>query len=177
MIGEDIAKMTFLTRYGHYEFLVTLFRLTNAPAASMDLTNRVFREYLDLFVIVFIDHILVYYKSEDEHTIQLRVILQVLKEHQLFDKYIKCEFLLRSIAFHGHIISCEGIELDPKKMEAVRNYPIHVTPTNIRSFLGLTRYYRRIFDGFYSIASPLTTLTQKNVTFEWSKLVKEASKS
>ena len=108
-------------------------------------------------MIVFIDDILVYSKSEDEHMNHLRVVLQVFKEHQLFAKYSTWEFLLRSIAFHDHIISNEGIEVDPKKMK------------DIQSFLGLTRYYRRFVDRFASIVYLLTTFTQKNAKFEWSE--------
>ena len=97
--------MTFHTRYGHYEFLVMSFGLTNAPAAFMDLMNRVFRSYLDSFVIVFIDDILVYSKNEGEYIDRLREVLQVLKEHKLFAKYSKCEFKLRSVVFLRQIIS------------------------------------------------------------------------
>ena len=120
MIDEDISKISFRTRYGHYEFRVMLFGLTNAPAAFMDLMNRVFLNYLDVFVIVFIDEILVYSKKEGYHIDHLRVVLKVFKEHQLFAKYSKCEFLLRSVVFLGHVICSEGVEVDPKKTEAVR---------------------------------------------------------
>lgn len=117
----DILKTTFRTRYGHFEFLVMSFGLTNAPAAFMDLMNRVFRPYLDMFVIVFIDDILVYSRSEDEHSDHLRTVLQTLRDHKLFAKFSKCEFWLRSVAFLGHIISSEGIRVDPQKTEAVKN--------------------------------------------------------
>ena len=98
----------------------------------------------------------------------LRIVLQLLIEHQLFAKYSKCEFWLRSVAFIGHIISCEGIEVNTNKMEAVRNWPRPLTPTDIRSFLGLAEYYKRFVDGFASVESPLTTLTQKKFMYEWS---------
>ena len=120
----------------------------------MDLMNRMFRSYLDSFVIVFIDEILVYSKKEGDHMNRLRVVLQGLKENQLFAKYSKCEFWLRSVAFLGHIISREGVEVDPRKIDAVKNYPRPLTLTDIRSFLGLAGYYRRFVDGFASIASP-----------------------
>ena len=151
--GEDIPKTSFRTRYGHYEFLVRSFALTNAPAAFMDLMKRVFQNYVDFFVIVFIDDILVFLKNESDHMGHLRVVLQVLKEHQHFSKYSKCEFWLRSVAFLGHIISSENEEVDPKKTEAVRNLPKPLNPTDIRSFLGLAGYYRMFVDGFVSIAS------------------------
>ena len=104
MIGKDVHKMIFQTRYCHYEFLVTSFGLTNAPMTFMNLMNRMFQNYLDSFVIFFADNILVYLKSEREHMGHLRVVLQLLREHQQFSKYNKCEFWLRSFAFLGHII-------------------------------------------------------------------------
>ena len=121
MRGEDIPKMAFRTRYGHYVFLVMSFGLTNALAAFMDLMNSVFQNYLDSFIIVFIDDILVYSKNDSDHRGHLRVVLQTLKQHQLFAKYSKCEFWLRSVTFLGHIVSSEAVEVDPRKMEAVKN--------------------------------------------------------
>ncbi|XP_069143419.1 uncharacterized mitochondrial protein AtMg00860-like [Solanum lycopersicum] len=145
------------------------FGLTNAPAAFMDLLNRVFLDYLNLFVIVFIADIFIYYKNENKHESHLRLALQVLKQHQLYAKFSKCEFWLTSIAFVGHVISCEGVEVDLKKMDAVRNWPILLTPIDIRSFLGLAGPYRRFIDGFSSISSPFISLSQKKVKFEWSE--------
>ena len=121
MRGEDIPKKVFLAIYGHYEFLVMFFGLTNAPTVFMDIMNRVFRSYLNSFVIVFIDNILVYSKNVGEHMNPLRVVLQVLKENQLIDKYNKCEFWLRSVAFLGHIFSSEGTKVDPRKTKLVKN--------------------------------------------------------
>ncbi|XP_048228233.1 uncharacterized protein LOC125369509 [Ricinus communis] len=119
--GEDVPKTVFRTCYGHYEFLVMSFGLTNAPAAFMDLMNRVFKEFLDRFVIVFIDDILVYSKSEEEHAWHLRIVLGTLREHQLYAKFSKCEFTVGKRCFLGHIVSKEGIQVDPKKVEAVLN--------------------------------------------------------
>ena len=153
------------------------FSLTNAPITFINLMNRVFRNYLDYFVIFFIDDILVYSKNKGERMDHFRVVLQVLKKHQLFSKYSKCEFRLRSVAFLGHMISSEGIEVDPKKTEATNNLPRPLTPTDIRSFLGLAGYYWRFVDGFASIASPLTTLTQKSLkNLSGRRHMKEASK-
>ena len=140
----------------------------------MDLMNRVFQNYLDSFVIVFIDYILVYYKSENEHMGYSRVVLQVLKEHKIFSKYSKCEFWLRSIAFLGHIMSSEGIEVDQKKIEVVRNWPRPLAPIDFRSFLGLFGCYKRFVDGFESVAYSLATLTQKKVMFEWLEACKRS---
>ena len=118
---------------------------------------------------MFIDDILVYLKNEGEHVDHLRVVLQVLKEHQLFSKYNKNEYWLRSVAFLDHIISSKGVELDPRNTETVKNWPRPLAPTDIRSFLGIVGYYRRFVDGFEFIDYPLTTLTQKNVKFKWSE--------
>ena len=113
--NDDVPKTTFRTRYGHYEFLVMSFGLINAPTAFMDLMNRVFRPFLDRFVIVFIDDILVYSKSEEEHARHLRFVLQTLRDHQLYVKFSKCEFWLNKVAFLGHVVSKDGIQVDSKK--------------------------------------------------------------
>ena len=139
--------------------------LTNAPTTSIDLMNKVFKQYLELFVIVFIDDILVYSRSEKEHASHLWVILQTLKDCQLFAKFSKCRFWLQSIAFLGHIVSTERIRVDLKKTEEVRNKFSPTSATDIRSFLGLAGYYRRFVEEFSSIASSLTRLTQKIVMF------------
>ncbi|XP_048134087.1 uncharacterized protein LOC125314874 [Rhodamnia argentea] len=120
---EDIPKTAFRTRYGHYEFTVMLFGLTNAPAAFMDLMNRVFKEYLDRFVIVFIDDILVYSRSYKDHEQHLRTILRTLRDHRLYAKFSKCEFWLTRVAFLGHVVSGEGISVDPAKIETVTDWP------------------------------------------------------
>ena len=163
----DVPKTAFRTRYGHYEFLVMPFGLTNAPAAFMDLMNRVFRPYLDQFVVVFIDDILVYSKDAQEHEHHLRIVLQTLRENQLFAKLSKCEFWLKEVSFLGHIGSAEGIRVDPVKIEAVVNWKPLRNVTEVRSFLGLVGYYRRFLQGFSVIASSLTRLLQKGVKFEW----------
>ena len=124
------------------------FGLTNAPAAFMDLMNNVFGNYLCSIVIVFIDVIFVYSKSEDEHIEQSGLILQVLKEHKLFSKHIKCDFLFRSIAFLGNILSSECIRVDTEKMEEGKNCPRTLTPIDIQSILGLTCIIEDLVMGF-----------------------------
>ena len=152
----DIPKIAFQNRYGHYEFVVMSFGLTNAPAAFMELMNRIFRPYLDSFVIVFIDDILIYSKSEADHVRHLRTVLQVLREKELYAKFSKCEFWLESVAFLGHVVTKDGIMVDPAKIAAVRDWVRPTSVTEIRSFIGLARYYRRFVQSFSSIASPLT---------------------
>ena len=163
----DVPKTAFRTRYGHYEFLVMPFGLTNAPAAFMDLMNSVFRPYLDQFVVVFIDDILVYSKDAQEHEHHLRIVLQTLRENKLFAKLSKCDFWLKEVSFLGHIVSAAGIRVDPVKIEAIVNWKPPRNVTKLRSFLGLAGYYRRFVQGFSVIASSLTRLLRKGVKFDW----------
>ena len=171
---EDIPKTAFNSRYGHYEFVVMPFGLTNAPASFMDLMHRTFKHYLDKFVVIFIDDILVYSKSKEEHAIHLRMVLQTLKEHQLYAKFSKCEFWLPEVKFLGHKISGDGIQVDPDKIDTVLQWKQPETPTEVRSFLGLAGYYRRFVQDFSRIAKPLNVLTQKNVKFEWNSKCEES---
>ncbi|GJW76443.1 putative reverse transcriptase domain-containing protein [Tanacetum coccineum] len=164
---QDISKTAFRTRYGHYEFLVMPFGLTNAPAVFMDLMNRIFHEYLDKFVIVFIDDILVYSKSEEEHERHLWIVLEILRQKKLYAKFSKCEFWLQQVAFLGHIVSADGIIMDPSKVEAITKWPRPTTVTEVRSFLGLAGYYRRFVEGFSRLALPLTQLMRKGEKFVW----------
>jgi hypothetical protein len=150
--GEDISKIAFRTRYGHYEFTVVPFGLSNAPAVFMCLMNGVFRDYLDKFVIVFLDDILVYSKTEEEHEQHLRMVLQVLREHQLYAKLSKCSFYQRQIHYLGHIISEEGIVVDLGKVQAIREWPAPRNVAEVRFFMGLVGYYRRFIAGFSRIA-------------------------
>ncbi|GJV35411.1 putative reverse transcriptase domain-containing protein [Tanacetum coccineum] len=165
---EDIPKTAFRTRYGHYEFQVMPFGLTNAPAVFMDLMNRVCKPYLDKFVIVFIDDILIYSKNKEEHEEHLKQILELLKKEELYAKFSKCEFWIPKVQFLGHVIDSEGIHVDPAKIESIKDWTSPKSPTEIRQFLGLAGYYRRFIEGFSKIAKPMTKLTQKKVKFEWS---------
>ena len=166
----DVHKTTFRTRYGHYEFLVMPFGLTNAPAAFMDLMNRVFRPYVDPFVVVFIDNILVYSKDRESHDTHLRVVLEALRKEQLYAKLSKCEFWLNEVSFLGHIVSKEGILVDPKKIEVVIEWKPPRNVIEIRCFLGLAGYYRRFVKGFSMIAAPMMRLLQKILKFVWRKV-------
>ncbi|GJR09010.1 reverse transcriptase domain-containing protein [Tanacetum coccineum] len=164
---EDIPKTAFRTRYGHYEFQVMPFGLTNAPAVFMDLMNRVCKPYLDKFVIVFIDDILIYSKNKKEHEEHLKQILELLKKEELYAKFSKCEFWIPKVQFLGHVIDSEGIHVDPAKIESIKDWTSPKSPTEIRQFLGLAGYYRRFIEGFSKIAKPMTKLTQKKIKFEW----------
>ncbi|KAJ9536325.1 hypothetical protein OSB04_un000505 [Centaurea solstitialis] len=170
---EDIAKTAFRNRYGHYEFLVMPFGLTNAPAVFMDLMNRVCRLYLDKFVIVFIDDILIYSQSKEDHEHHLRLILELLKAEKLYAKFSKCELWIREVHFLGHVVN-KGVHVDPAKIEAIKKWEAPKTPTEIRQFLGLAGYYRRFIANSSKIAQPLTTLTQKDKKSNWGEKQEEA---
>jgi hypothetical protein len=165
---EDIEKTTFCTRYGHYEFIVMSFGLTNAPAAFIEAMNRMLHEFLDDFVVVFLDDILIYSKTEKEHERHLRLVLSALRKNQFYGKLKKCAFWLSEVAFLGHVISQQGIAVDPKNVMAVVEWKRPSSVSEIRSFLGLAEYYRCFVPNFSSIAKPLTRFLEKGVLFVWS---------
>nr|GEW89709.1 putative reverse transcriptase domain-containing protein [Tanacetum cinerariifolium] len=171
---EDIPNTAFKTRNGHYEFQVMSFGLTNAPVVFMDLMNRVCKPYLDRFMIIFIDDILIYSKNRKEHEEYLKLILKLLKEEELYAKFSKCEFWLSKVKFLGHVIDSEGIHVDPAKIKAIKDWESPKTSTEIRQFLGLAGYYRRFIEGFSKIARPMTKLTQKSVKFVWGEKAEAA---
>ena len=141
------------------------FGLTKAPTIFMDLMNRVCRPFLDKFVIVFIDDILVYSWSEEDHRQHLRQVLETLRSENLYAKFSKCEFWIKKLTFPGHVVSEEGIHVDPSKIKAIENWSAPKTPTKIRQFLGIVGYYRRFIQNFSRIVKPLTILTHKGVAF------------
>ncbi|GKB81406.1 putative reverse transcriptase domain-containing protein [Tanacetum coccineum] len=163
---EYILKTAFRTRYGHYEFQVMPFGLTNAPVVFMDLMNRVCKPYLDKFIIVFIDDIMIYSKNKQEHEEHLKLILELLKKEELYAKFSKCEFWIPKVHFLGHVIDSQGIHVDPVKIESIKYWASPKSQTEIHHFLGLAGYYRRFIKGFLKIAKPMTKLTQKKVKFE-----------
>nr|GFC45353.1 putative reverse transcriptase domain-containing protein [Tanacetum cinerariifolium] len=171
---EDIPITVFRTRYDHFEFQVMPFGVTNAPAVFMDLMNRVCKPYLDKFVIVFINDILIYSKSKEDHEEHLKTILELLKNEKLYAKFSKCDFWLESVHFLGHVIDSDGVHIYPAKVEAIRNWSTPTTPTEVRQFLGLAGYYPRFIKGFSVISKPLTKLTQKNKKYEWGREEEEA---
>ncbi|WVZ96439.1 hypothetical protein U9M48_042077 [Paspalum notatum var. saurae] len=171
---SDIPKTAFISRYGLYEYTVMSFGLTNAPAFFMYMMNSVFMEYLDKFVVIFIDDILIYSKTEEEHEEHLRLVLQRLREHKLYAKFSKCDFWIEEVKFLGHIISNGGIAVDQSKVSEVQNWKIPEDVKGIRSFLGLAGYYRRFIEGFSKIAKPMTALLEKNIKFQWTSACQKA---
>jgi len=141
--GEDIEKTAFSTRYGHFEYVVMSFGLTNAPAIFMEAMNRMLHPYLDVFVVVFIDDILVYSKTKEEHEVHLSLVLDKLREYKYYAKLKKCDFWLSEVSFLGHVINHDGLTADPKNVASVVEWERPTTVTDVRSFLGLAGYYRR----------------------------------
>jgi len=166
--AKDVQKTAFRSRYGHYEYVVMPFGVTNAPAIFMDYMNRIFRHFLDKFVVVFIDDILIYLRTKEEHGEHLRSALEILREKQLYAKLSKCELWLEEVNFLGHVISGQGISVDPAKVEVVLKWERPKTVTEIRSFVGLAGYYRRFIKDFSRMVTPLTQLTRKNQPFAWT---------
>jgi hypothetical protein len=165
---EDIEKTSFSTKYGHYEFKVMSFGLTNAPAYFMEAMNSMFYKYDD-FVVVFIDDILIFSKMEEEHERHLSMVLETLRKNKFYAKLKKCEFWLLEVAFLGHVINREGICIDPNKVSTIVEWERPSTVKEVRSFLGMAGYYRRFVKDFSIIAKPMTMLTHKGVKFMWTE--------
>ena len=166
---SDIPKIGFRSRLGHYDYVVLPFGLTNAPATFKTLMNSLFRKYLGKFVLVFMDDILIYSTNIEEHKIHLKQIFEVLRENKLYAKLSKCAFFTSQVEFLGHVISEEGISIDPRKVKAVAEWPVPKDKTEVRSFLGLASYYRRFVKGFSKIAAPMTNLlNDKGNAIDWT---------
>jgi Reverse transcriptase (RNA-dependent DNA polymerase)/RNase H-like domain found in reverse transcriptase/Integrase zinc binding domain/Retroviral aspartyl protease/Chromo (CHRromatin Organisation MOdifier) domain len=170
----DVPKTAFRTRYGHFEFLVLPFGLTNAPATFMHMMQSIFRKYLDDFVIVFLDDILIYSKTFEEHEKHVEQVLKLLRENKLYAKESKCEFFKNEVSFLGHVVGEKGISMEEHKVKAVREWPVPKDVSDVRSFLGLAGYYRRFVYKFSEIASPISELLQKDIKFQWTDKQNEA---
>ena len=171
---EDVPKTAFRTRYGHFEFLVLPFGLTNAPGTFMHLMHEAFRPFLDDFVLVFLDDILIFSKTLEEHEAHVRKVLETLRKQKLYAKESKCEFFKTEVEFLGHLVGRNGVRMMEDKVKAVAEWP---TPTNVRdvrAFLGTAGYYRKFIKDFSAIASPITELTKESVKFDWTPKCQEA---
>ncbi len=164
--AEDVHKTAFRTRYGHYEYLVMPFGLCNAPATFQRLMNDLFRAELDDFVLVYLDDILIFSRTEEEHRQHVARVLEILQENQLYAKMSKCEFGKQRVEFLGHVVSAEGVHVDPRKISAIKDWPRPRTVRDVRSFVGLASYYRRYVKGFASLAAPLTGLMSNKMRGE-----------
>jgi len=166
--SDDVPKTAFRTRYGSFEWLVLPMGLTNAPATFMHLMNQIFRTYLDKFVIVFLDDVLIYSRTLADHRKHVRQVLDILRQHQLYCKESKCEFFRDHVEFLGHRVDREGMHMMEDKVRAIRDWPTPTAVEDIRSFLGMVGYYRKFIQGFSSLAAPLTELLKKGVRFLWT---------
>ena len=167
MHEDDIAKSAFSTHQGHYEYVVMPFGLTNAPATCQQLMNSILAPVLRKFVLVFFDDILVYSKSLIEHVLHLKTVFDILKQNQLFAKMTKCSFAQPSVEYLGNIISGQGVATDPKKIQAIKDWPTPKNVTELRGVLGLTGYYRRYIRDYGLICRPLFQALKKD-NFQWN---------
>ena len=163
----DEWKTAFKTKQGLYEWLVMPFGLTNAPSTFMRLMNHVLREFINKFVVVYFDDILVYSKALAEHEEHLRQVLLTLRDVQLYGNLKKCDFCTQEVVFLGFVVSKDGLQVDQSKVKAVQEWPTPTNITQVRGFHGLASFYRRFVKDFSTIAAPLTEVTKKNVPFRW----------
>lgn len=165
----DEPKTAFRTRYGLYQYKVMPFGLTNAPATCQQFVNDVLREFLDIFVVVYLDDILIYSEDTNQHHNHVRKVLSKLRDANLFCKAEKCEFNVTKTTFLGFVVSPEGLSMDPSKIQTIKDWKPPSSVKGVQSFLGFANFYRRFIQNYSKIASPLFSLTRKNSKFTWSK--------
>jgi hypothetical protein len=166
--AADVHKTAFRTRYGLFEYLVLPMGLTNAPATFMHLMNHTFRDYLDRFVLVFLDDILIFSRTLEEHERHVRLVLQRLADMKLYAKRSKCEFFQHEVEFLGHRVGQDGLKVMHEKVLAVEQWPTPSNVADVRAFLGLTGFYRKFVRDFSRVAAPLSELTKDDVKFTWA---------
>lgn len=171
---EDVPKTAFNTQFGHFEFIVLTFGFTNAPATFQTLMTWIFMPFLGRSVVVYLDNILIFSKTKEEHVLHIREVLETLCEHKLYAKLKKCTFMTDHVEYLGHIVSSEGIRTDPAKTAVVRDWPQPNNISELRAFLGLANYYRRFVRRYSAIAIPLTHLLKKDVFFSWRDVQQQA---
>lgn len=174
LLDEDEHKTAFKTHHGLYEFRVMPFGLTNAPATFQGLMNSIFAPMLRKGVLVFVDDIMVYSSSLQEHVYHLQQVFELLQQHQLFVKASKCSFAQQQLEYLGHIIGVTGVATDPAKIQAVTDWPVPKTLKQLRGFLGLTGYNRKFIQHYGLLAKPLTNLLKKGVSYNWTSVEQEA---
>ena len=168
-LSDGSAPLTaFRTRFGHYEFTVLPMGLCNAPGTFMHMMNTVLRDLLDLCVLAFLDDIFIYSSTREQHLLDVEAVLQRLRQHKLFLKPSKCEWMLPEVEFLGHRIGKDGLSVDPQKIDAIKQWPTPTCATDVRSFLGLAGYYRRFISGYSDTALALTELTKDEVEWRWT---------
>lgn len=172
----DEWKTAFRTKYGLYEYLVMPFGLTNAPAVFQRMMNSIFSDMLDVFLVVYLDDMLIFSPDEQSHIRHVRAVLQRLKHNKLFAKLEKCEFHKPSVTFLGYVVSGEGVAADPEKVEAINKWPTPKKLKDVQAFLGFANFYRRFIPGFAEKARPITELTKKTKRFEWTNSAHSAMK-
>ncbi|KAH0615359.1 uncharacterized protein H6S33_000995 [Morchella sextelata] len=165
--GEE-WKTAFRTRYGHFEYTVMPFGLTNMPTTFQHFINDCVRDYLDMFCTAYLDDILIYSDTFEEHQIHVEKVLEALQRNGVLLKPEKFEFHIQSTTYLGLIIESNGIKMDPRKVKTVKNWTVPKTVKDLQAFLGFVNFYRRFIGGFSEMASPLTTLTRKDISFEWT---------
>ena len=170
----DVPKTAFRTPYGHYQWRVLSFGLTNAPATFQRLMNDIFRAHLDKFVLVYLDDILIFSNSMEEHLQHLRTVLRLLRHNKLYAQPAKCQFMQDEVAYLGHIVGRGGLRVDPKKVAAVQEWTVPQDVGQLRSFLGLTNYFRKFLENYSTVVAPLTRMTGKNVQWKWTKECQQA---